>query len=75
MSILIKGMDMPKNCVECPFTDNLFYCLLVDDGGEMNREEDSPRADSCPLIEVDENEIAMLANAYLEKEKADGNIC
>lgn len=37
MSILIKGMEMPKNCHECPF----LYVTIVCDGSK-----------DCPLVEV-----------------------
>lgn len=39
MSILIKGMEMPKNCWECPF-ERCVLRTLVD------------RHPDCPLVEV-----------------------
>ena len=50
MSILIKGMDMPKNCGECPF---YYYeykeCNAI--GGRMVFRNATPPTD-CPLIEL-----------------------
>ena len=52
MSILIKGMNMPKNCDECRF-DAGGYCLAKSlnflDWCEVN---DRPRPSWCPLVEI-----------------------
>ena len=52
MSILIKGIEMPKDCIKCPFCrfeDGYWKCLVdgsyADFGG-------SCRPFKCPLIEV-----------------------
>lgn len=55
MSILIQGMDMPKNCAECKmwsiceclndFEDFESICYAVEDG-------DLVRDKNCPLIEL-----------------------
>lgn len=52
MSILIKGMKMPKDCIKCPFcllADGHWKCLadgsFADFGGTC-------RPPKCPLIEV-----------------------
>ena len=55
MSILIKGMEMPKNCAECErwsickclndFEDYESICYAVEDG-------DLVRDANCPLIEL-----------------------
>ncbi len=56
MSVLIKGMDMPESCWECPFMYARVYCvaknkLIFDDDeySELNK-----RYDGCPLVEVTE---------------------
>lgn len=52
MSVLIRGMKMPKNCAECPcLDDEYFWCKAV------NRQPDDEniierRPDWCPLIEL-----------------------
>ena len=55
MSILIKGMEMPKNCAECrmrciceclnDFEDFESICYAVED-------EDLVRDKNCPLVEI-----------------------
>lgn len=47
MTILIKGMEMPKNCDDC-FLDN-FYCEMCQhvDGYQMT----GGRPHDCPLME------------------------
>lgn len=45
MSVLIRGMEMPKNCAECPvgWCNNLILFSKCD-----------KRADNCPLVELPE---------------------
>ena len=64
MSVLIKGMEMPKNCLNCPMLGVLFNCRVVGNG-EMEDNITVRRAD-CPLIEIpphgrliDANEIII----------------
>ena len=49
MSVLIKGMDMPRNCDECPFAEATaeLYCNSY----VLSFEE---RPKWCPLEEVEE---------------------
>lgn len=51
MSILIKGMEMPKRCFDCPVYDvSAVFCKALDkwvDDGEIETE----RHKDCPLIE------------------------
>ena len=46
MSILIKGMDMPKNCSTCPFyiCDEEGWCVIL--------REYISHYEYCPLVEV-----------------------
>ena len=49
MSVLIKGMEMPTSCRDCPcFCEEYFYCRAKegDDIGLENRPKD------CPLFTV-----------------------
>lgn len=48
MSILIKGMPMPKNCEECPFTDSI-WCGRT---GQRIHSTMLDRLPDCPLIEL-----------------------
>lgn len=55
MSVIVKGMEMPKNCSECrmwsictclnDFEDYESICYAVDDG-------DLVRDKNCPLVEI-----------------------
>ena len=49
MGILIKGMEMPKSCLECPLLDNFMCkCKLHDKEYRSWNEE----YDHCPLTEL-----------------------
>jgi hypothetical protein len=56
MSILIKGMKMPKACYECRMYEaDIYYC------GAAERDIDIPSSDEgrcsfCPLIELPDAE-------------------
>lgn len=52
MSVLVKGMDMPRCCRECPFYTTggcMALMVLFWDGFNI-----AARQKECPLIEVDE---------------------
>ncbi|SDW48892.1 hypothetical protein SAMN05216391_10921 [Lachnospiraceae bacterium KHCPX20] len=54
--IAVKGMEMPKNCMECdfrksdPFSSEV-YCNKLSCNGNIIIYEDE-RLDNCPLVEV-----------------------
>ena len=59
MSILIKGMDMPKNCKECDFCNEInfegylwfdYYCSVKDKSFDWDDDDNKP--DWCPLVEI-----------------------
>ena len=56
MSVLIKGMEMPKNCWECRMVDTEFsFCHAMDsypkdEGGHYVLNAEIP--DWCPLVPV-----------------------
>ncbi len=52
MSILIQGMEMPKNCKDCPFSDHEAWCLIPGSWRERYYCPDDERSDDCPLIEL-----------------------
>ena len=52
MSVLIKGVEMPNNCKECPFSDHEAWCLIPGDWRERYYCPDDERSEFCPLIEV-----------------------
>ena len=50
MSVLIKGMEMPKNCEECVLIDIHYFCSLL---GEVDESIENGSKDlRCPLVEV-----------------------
>lgn len=54
MSILIKGMEMPKRCLDCPFMvsrDNDDCILQTEVENELARTWEELKA-SCPLVEI-----------------------
>lgn len=55
MRVIIKDMDMPKKCQDCPccvevsIRDNDYFCsVLGDDIDNMK----ARRLDTCPLVEI-----------------------
>ena len=54
MSILIRGMEMPKRCIDCPFMvsrDNDDCILQNDEANAKFNSWDDMKA-SCPLVEI-----------------------
>ena len=50
MSVLIKGMKIPKNCDECVLLDSNYFCTLI---GEVDESINNGSKDlRCPLVEV-----------------------
>lgn len=56
MAVLIKGIDMPQNCEECPFKIRLGWenrivmaCKFM---ASIELVDQSTRAEDCPLTEV-----------------------
>ena len=58
MSILIKGIQMPKNCVDCPLFESLYHFHGCHAKPESFNERDmwnfavGDRPSWCPLVEV-----------------------
>ena len=53
MSILIRGMEMPKACWECPLKVHLYQQLWCTPSNKViNREDNTEREPDCPLVEV-----------------------
>ena len=51
MSIIIKGMDMPKSCEECKWHID-FYIVEEQVGGLCTITEKDDKEKACPLIEI-----------------------
>ena len=53
MSVLIKGMEMPGKCENCPCYDYIDYVCRADDCfAPFDVENPEERSEHCPLIEV-----------------------
>lgn len=59
MGVMIKGIEMPKSCVDCPCELNPFFCkacckFITDKTGVRisKGEIKIGRPDWCPLVEV-----------------------
>jgi hypothetical protein len=53
MSVLIKGLKMPKNCDACPMFYECRLCALTDDHAEsIGWKTEEKRMPNCPLIEL-----------------------
>jgi hypothetical protein len=57
MDILIKGMEMPKSCEECPFFDGSWCNAQPMENWRTSyfRPSKGERQESCPLIPVPEH--------------------
>lgn len=53
MSFLIKGMDMPEKCEDCPCYDYIDYVCRADDCfAPFDVENPEERSEHCPLVEI-----------------------
>ena len=72
MSVLIKGMKMPKDCIGCPFDDEDYYRCNAIMRENYNRKG---RPDYCPLVElqtphgrlIDADELIKEAGQYWDE--------
>ena len=76
MSILIKGMEMPNSCRDCPISGE-WYCNALPSIPAWHKEyvasiEDQTRMDRCPLVPVPPHGRLIDADALLSQYK--GNI-
>ena len=55
MGVYIRGIEMPKSCIECPFITSSwgldYYCTIAKDYEEY-RYINERRMKSCPLVSV-----------------------
>lgn len=69
MSILIKGMEMPKNCLLCYCTDTEYgECCL--DPEKRCPEDYRQRAEWCPIMELPPHGRLIDADALMNKLQA-----
>lgn len=79
MSVLIKGMQIPKNCSDCPLNYDMMSCMITgtrwwsDTMVLMDFDCQESRLYDCPLVEfpehhgklIDENEVRVVMNWLL----------
>ena len=66
MSIIIKGMEMPKSCGDCPFgrdEDAQYYACDLSEWSVINPNGEELR-DDCPLVELPPHGRLIDADAY-----------
>lgn len=52
MSVVVKGMKMPENCKECPFSDHEAWCLIPGNWRERYYCPDDYVSEHCPLVDL-----------------------
>lgn len=68
MSVLIKGMAMPKACHDCPIEYDSIYCNLQDHEHTIDIIKDEKEPD-CPLVELTAHGRLIDADAFAENLK------
>ena len=71
MSILIKGMEMPKNCDECFFlgTDNNAHWYCYCQKKKISITSEKAYDSGCPIIELPPHGRLIDADAFIAKEE------
>ena len=78
MSVIVKGMEMPKNCYDCPFIRASFagdyYCAKGKGDEDDLKKVYNRRMNDCPLIEIPTPHGRLIdADKLLEKAYWDYN--
>jgi len=71
MSVIVKGMRMPENCIECISSD-LRTAIKCTEWTEISAgRRENERAWSCPLVEIPEKHGRLIdADAFAERIKS-----
>ena len=69
--VYINGMEMPKNCEECPVCDYEQGECLVNPGSFVKWEQRLVRQSWCPLVPVPDHGRLIDADAMSEKDNDD----
>ena len=84
MSVLIKGMEMPKNCAVCRLEKDLFgraICFGYEDGRALHKDDLPPvgneerRPDWCPLVPVPPHGRLIDADDFDKRIRLAGGMC
>ena len=65
MSVLIKGIEMPKNCDDCLFDDGV-HCMAYPLSENIVYDIAGGKPDWCPLVEITKHGRLIDADAFLE---------
>lgn len=60
MSVLIKGMEMPKGCDDCSF-ESIMCCFLLEKRLAIETFKKGERDKDCPLVEINDEKIVKVA--------------
>ena len=74
MSILVKGMIMPKNCFECPMMTDYDTCgfyAMRSSRSELEAQWNA-RPDDCPLVEIPTSHGRLIEEEPIIKYITDG---
>jgi hypothetical protein len=66
MSIIIKGMEMPKHCWQCVLKGEIDECLLIDQSCMAVWGEEK-RLPNCPLVELPPHGRLIDADALIAR--------
>lgn len=79
MSVIVKGMEMPKNCMSCPFPAvgvDAYYCHCpTQDGKEYDFKDAETIPDTCPLVEVPTPHGRLIDADGFKQDHSMGNEC
>lgn len=75
MSVIVKGMEMPKNCKDCPFSDHEAWCLIPGDWRERYYCPHDVVSEFCPLVEVEEPHGRLIDVDGFKQDYNMGNEC
>ena len=77
MSVIVRGMEMPKNCKECDFCKEInskgylwfdHYCSAKDKSFDLDEDDNKP--DWCPLTEIKEPHGRLIDATFEENHYA-----
>lgn len=66
MSVVIRGMEMPKSCYECLFRVGAWCALIEDWRKAYNTPPNGERLEDCPLVELPPHGRLIDADALTE---------
>ena len=75
MSVLIRGMEMPTSCFDCPFLYGRMHCSANSkiEFNDPDYSELKGRYDGCPLVPIPPHGRLIDADAFEQHIKEDWN--